>query len=222
MGSFGTAAKPERQQSANFHGEAYGQEIWCIGLWVIPRTACTVFGQSLLIGPHPMTDRALEAAADATIVAKAMACSEWPKWLFDLIDLTNRAADEADMSTEQAVAFAVLSYLSALPGEAEVVELVEKMRRGTPEKQVGIGRHGDRIIDVDLAATDALLLKAADALQAMQARVKELEDAFSLAQSNEERLLKAVNATDLTPEQKQFIAAHLERSRPALKGGSNG
>lgn len=54
------------------------------------------------------------------VLSSAMACDQWPDWLSQIVDQTNEAADTSDMSTEQAVAFGILSALSLQPitGEA--------------------------------------------------------------------------------------------------------
>jgi hypothetical protein len=55
----------------------------------------------------------------AALIDRAMNCDAWPRWLSDIVDLTNQAADAADMSTEQAVAHGILAALSTQGREAE-------------------------------------------------------------------------------------------------------
>lgn len=51
--------------------------------------------------------------------------------------------------------------------------------------------------------------------EAMEGVRLELSKEIERLEADTERLLNAVNACDLTPEQKHFIADHLERSRPS-------
>lgn len=46
------------------------------------------------------------------IEAKAWNCSEYPEWLSSMVEEANEVADRLDMSTEQVVAWAILSAQS--------------------------------------------------------------------------------------------------------------
>lgn len=55
------------------------------------------------------------------IEEQAWNCYAWPQWLHDIVWKTNEVADHLDMSTEQAIAYGVLSALSASSGSAAPV-----------------------------------------------------------------------------------------------------
>lgn len=56
-------------------------------------------------------------------------CNEWPQWLHDIVDRTNDVADRQDMSTEQAIAYGVLSAIGALQERVEGAEKALKEAR---------------------------------------------------------------------------------------------
>jgi hypothetical protein len=83
--------------------------------------------EPILRDPTPTPMNSIEAVSDevvsaepAAIIDQAMDCDAWPKWLSDLVELTNQASDAADMSTEQAVAYGILQALrSPIQGEVK-------------------------------------------------------------------------------------------------------
>lgn len=62
-------------------------------------------------------------------------------------------------------------------------KLVELLRATLPMKAVGRGRHGDTIVEVDLTAIEHQRHEAADALEAKDARIAELEAELEWFQS---------------------------------------
>ena len=75
--------------------------------------------------------KALEAAA--------WNCDEWPEWLHDIVAKTDDVADRLDMSSQQAMAYAILSA-RALPTDAEAA--------GDPRALTALKNH-QRQLDMD-------------------------------------------------------------------------
>lgn len=64
---------------------------------------------------NPSPCRLLAEAASAgaaSIETQAWECDKWPVWLHGVVDRANEAADRLDMSSEQAMAYAVLTALA--------------------------------------------------------------------------------------------------------------
>lgn len=86
-------------------------------------------------------------------IDRAMDCDSWPEWLGDIVDLAIQASDAADMSTEQAIAYAILHYAASPQPEAVITEeIVERAAKWMALDHVGISDRAEYSWD----ATDDL------------------------------------------------------------------
>jgi len=75
-------------------------------------------------------------ATQDTLIERAWNCDQWPAWLDVVVDATNKVADEHDMSSEQAIAYGILTALA--DRDAKIAELErERDRRNFVQTMTG-------------------------------------------------------------------------------------
>lgn len=114
-------------------------------MWCVRRVGNAAFGEGFHVASKGEAEAlvALLSSPSAVVIDEAMEsrawnCDEWPEWLWKIVGDANDVADRLDMSSEQAMAYAVLAALQNAGGEQPApkgdisgVELVNGLNNGT-------------------------------------------------------------------------------------------
>lgn len=84
-----------------------------------------------------------------TLIERAWNCGQWPAWLHVVVDAVSKVADEQDMSTEQAIAYGILTALA--DRDAKIAEL---------ERERDEAREGDEVATSEMQHWRGLCEKA--------------------------------------------------------------